>query len=221
LYDLNSFSLGSNPEKYNWTALKPEALSSYELGYKGLLMQGKMMIDIYGYWGQYQDFIARKLVVQFKDTLPTTISDTTNRYFSLPVNTSEKVKTFGFGVSVDYRLPQNFVIGMNISSDQLSDVPANFIAYFNSPKYKANGYFSNSGFGPSKRLGFNLSYRFQQSMVFEGDFATGTLPDVHNIDAQVSYKFPKSKSIIKMGANNLLNSYYYNAVGNSNVGGLY
>ena len=221
LYDLNSFSLGSNPEKYNWTALKPEALSSYELGYKGLLMQGKMMIDIYGYWGQYQDFIARKLVVQFKDTLPTTISDTTNRYFSLPVNTSEKVKTFGFGVSVDYRLPQNFVIGMNISSDQLSDVPANFIAYFNSPKYKANGYISNSGFGPSKRLGFNLSYRFQQSMVFEGDFATGTLPDVHNIDAQVSYKLPKSKSIIKMGANNLLNSYYYNAIGNSNVGGLY
>ncbi len=221
LYDLNSFSVGATPEKYNWTQLKPEALSSYELGYKGLLMGGKLLIDVYGYWGQYQDFIGRKLAVQFKDTTPTTMSDTTNRYFSLPINTSDKVQTFGFGCSVDYRLPNNFAIGINLSSDQLKDVPENFVAYFNAPKYKGNAYISNSGFGPSKRLGFNLSYRFQQSMLYEGDFATGTLPDVHNIDLQVNFKLPKSKSIIKLGANNLLNSYYYNAIGNSHVGGLY
>jgi len=44
---------------------------------------------------------------------------------------------------------------------------------------------------------------------------------VQTVDAQFSYKLPKSKSILKIGANNLLNQYYYNAVGNSYVGGLY
>jgi outer membrane receptor protein involved in Fe transport len=220
LYDLNSFSEGQIV-KYNPVQLKPEAISSYELGYKGLLNEGKMLIDMYGYYGQYQDFIGRKLVAQFKDGVPTSLSDTSNRYYSLPVNSTDKVKTFGFGLSVDYRLQGNFSIGANVSSDQLKDVPENFVAYFNSPKYKANLSFSNSGFGPSKRLGFSIGYRWQQAMFYEGDFATGNLPDIHNVDAQVSIKLPSTKSIIKLGANNLLNSYYYNAIGNSRIGGLY
>ena len=220
LYDLNSFSVGQNV-KYDWVQLKPEAITSFETGYKGLLCGGKLLVDVYGYWGQYQDFLGRKLVAQFKDTTPTTISDTSNRYYSLPVNTTDKVKTYGFGFSLDYRLPMNFNVGVNLSSDILKDVPADFVAYFNAPKYKVNAYVGNSGFGPNKRMGFNISYRWQQAMFYEGDFATGNLPAINIVDAQVSYKLPKTKSIIKLGANNLFNSYYYDAVGNSHIGGLY
>jgi outer membrane receptor protein involved in Fe transport len=64
-------------------------------------------------------------------------------------------------------------------------------------------------------------YRWQQSVNYQGDFASGMLPDVHTLDAQVSMKLPKTKSIFKIGATNLLNQYYYNAIGNSSVGGLY
>jgi outer membrane receptor protein involved in Fe transport len=64
-------------------------------------------------------------------------------------------------------------------------------------------------------------YRWQQSLLYQGDFATGNLPDVQTVDAQVSFKLPKTKSILKVGATNLLNQYYYNAIGNSQVGGLY
>jgi hypothetical protein len=141
--------------------------------------------------------------------------------YSIPVNSTDRVTTFGFGASFDYRLPKNFSIGMNVASDQLQDVPANFVAYFNAPMIKGNGYISNSGFGPKNKFGFNLAYRYQGSFLYQGDFATGNLPEVHNVDLQVSYKLPKTKSIIKLGANNLLNSYYYNAIGNSRIGGLY
>lgn len=220
LYDLNSFAAGQNVI-YNWVQLKPESLSSFEAGYKGLLMEGKLLVDMYGYWGQYQDFLARKLVAQFKNGTPTTVSDTSNRYYSLPVNTSDKVKTYGFGVSLDYRLPHGFTIGANMASDVLKDVPADFVAYFNAPKYKLNAYVGNSGFGPKKRIGFNVSYRWQQALLYQGDFATGNLPAINNMGAQVSYKLPETKSIIKIGANNLLNSYYYDAIGNSRIGGLY
>jgi len=207
---------------YTPVELKPESISSYEIGYKGLLMGGKLLIDVYGYYGQYQNFLGRKVVVQHIGGVGITEADTSNGFrYSLPVNSTDKVKTQGFGASFDYRMQRNFNIGVNVSSDQLNDVPENFVAYFNAPKYKVNAYIANSGFGPSKRFGFNLSYRWQQALLYEGDFATGNLPDVHNIDAQVSFKLPSTKSIIKLGANNLLNSYYYNAIGNSNIGGLY
>ena len=221
LYDLESFMNNGTLVKFNKVEVKPEAISSFETGYKGLIMGGKMMIDIYGYFGQYQDFIGRKLTVQFKDGIRSSLADTNNRYYSLPVNSTDKVKTYGFGGSIDYRLPKNFTVGMNISSDRLVDVPEEFIAYFNMPLYKGNFSIGNTGFGPSKRLGFNVNYRWQQKLYYEADFANANLPAVHTLDAQVSFKLPKTKSIIKMGANNLLNQYYYNAPGNPHIGGLY
>ena len=220
LYDLQAFTQGQTV-KYTPVQQKPESITSFETGYKGLLAQGKLLIDVYGYFGQYQNFTGRTLVAQFKNGVPTNMSDTSNRYFSIPVNSSDKVKTYGFGGSVDYRLPRNFTIGFNIASDNLVDVPENFVAYFNAPKYKVNANIGNTGFGKSKRLGFNLAYRWQQSFLYEGDFANGTLPDVQYLNAQISYKLPSSKSIIKFGANNLLNSYYYDGIGNAQIGGLY
>ncbi len=222
LYDLGSLMAGDSVlVKFNKLALKPEAISSFEAGYKGLIMGGKMMFDLYGYYGQYQDFIGRVLTVQFKNGIRSTIADTANRYYSLPVNSTDKVKTYGFGASIDYRLTMNFSVGMNISSDRLVDIPVGFIAYFNTPQYKGNFYFANSGFGPSKRLGFNINCRWQQSLYYEADFANSDLPAVYVLDAQISFKLPKTKSLVKLGANNLLNRYYYNAPGNSHIGGLY
>jgi outer membrane receptor protein involved in Fe transport len=201
---------------------KPESVSSFEGGYKGLLMENKLLIDVYGYFGQYQDFLGRVNTIQ---TTTGIAADTSNpakrRNISVPVNTTDKVKTYGFGLSVDYRLPLNFTLGANVASDVLKDVPTNFVAYFNAPKYKTNVTFGNVGFGRDKRLGFNMAYRWQQGFYYQGDFANGQLPDVHTLDAQVSVKLPKTKSIIKFGANNLLNQYYYNAIGNSQIGGLY
>ena len=221
IYDFEGLRAGQSV-KITPVEIKPESISSYEVGYKGLLMGGKLLIDVYGYWGQYQNFIGRKVVVQSLTNTAITLADTANGFrYSIPVNSTDKVKTYGFGASFDYRLPKNYAVGINVASDQLTDVPENFVAYFNAPKYKANVYLANSGFGPGKRLGFNLSYRWQQALYFEGDFANGNIPDVHNVDGQFSYKLPKTKSIIKLGANNLFNQYYYNGVGNAQVGGLY
>ncbi len=186
------------------------------------MLNSKLLIDIYGYFGQYQDFTGRVNTIQ---TLTGNAADTGNaskrRNISIVVNSPDKVKTYGFGISADYRLPLNFVIGVNAASDVLKDVPTDFVAYFNAPKYKTNVNFGNVGFGKEKRLGFNVAYRWQQGFYYQGDFANGNLPDVHTVDAQISVKLPKTKSIIKFGANNLLNQYYYNAIGNSQIGGLY
>ena len=221
LYDFEELRKG-NMVKVNASQLKPESLSSFEAGYKGLLMDDKLLIDVYGYYGQYKDFLGRLVTVQSGTGVAIALSDTSkgNR-LSIPVNSADKVKSYGFGASFDLRLAKNFTLSVNAASDILKDVPTNFVAYFNAPKYKANASFGNTGFGKDKRLGFNVAYRWTQGFLYQGDFATGNLPDVQTLDAQVSYKFPGTKSILKLGATNLLNQYYYNAVGNSQIGGLY
>lgn len=216
---------------YTVKPFKPEAVSTYELGYKGLAFQDKLLIDVYGYYGQYQDFLTRTLLVKpsGSNTLDDIIKALNNgvsvsnvaSIYSIPVNSPSKVKTYGFGISVDYRLPAAFIIGANLSSDNLKDVPVGFAAYFSTPKYRTNFSFGNTGFGYKKRLGFSVAYRWQDAFFFEGDFANEILPAIHTVDAQISLKLPATKSILKLGANNLLNQYYTNSAGNSIVGGLY
>ena len=228
-YQLNALSSATSP--YQVTPFKPESVSTFEMGYKGLAWEDKLLIDLYGYYGQYQDFLSRTLLVQPNATYTLAsmvsavasninISNVANIY-SIPVNAPSKVKTYGFGLSLDYRLPAGFIINSNVSSDNLKDVPAGFAAYFNSPKYRANLGFGNSGFGNKKRFGFNVSYRWQDAFYYEAEFANDNLPAIHTVDAQFSIKLPSTKSVIKLGANNLLNQYYVNAAANSIVGGLY
>ena len=210
------------PQKVTDFSFKPESVSTYEIGYKGLHLAEKLLIDVYGYYGQYKNFISRTVIVQNKLGGPIQLGDTSRgTSFSIPVNNADKVKTSGFGVSLDYRLPKNFVVSGNLSSDQIGDVAVGFFSYFNSPKYRANLSLSNTGFGKNKNYGFNVGYRFQDSFYYLGDFASGDIPAVQTIDAQVSMKIPASKTLLKVGANNLLNQYYRNATGNSVVGGLY
>jgi outer membrane receptor protein involved in Fe transport len=79
----------------------------------------------------------------------------------------------------------------------------------------------NTGFGPNKVLGFNVSWRWQKSFFYENDFIQGDVPAFHNVDAAFSVRLPKSKSMFKVGATNVLNQYYRTAVGNPSIGGLY
>ena len=61
----------------------------------------------------------------------------------------------------------------------------NFITSFNTPRYRFNAGFSNSGLGKDKRVGFNAVYRWQDSFFMEGDFANGNVESFGTVDAQM------------------------------------
>lgn len=200
-----------------FVAIKPESVTSYEVGYKSLIKK-KLLIDLYGYYSIYQNFLSRRDVAQKIN--PQGDSSSANLAgYSIVVNAPGKVKAYGWGLSLDYSLPANFTISGNISSDVLEDVPAGFRADFNSPKYRTNITAANAAFGPKKKFGFSATWRWQEGFFYQSDFATGNLPAVHTVDAQISYRI--TKSLLKIGANNLLNSYYRNGLGNASIGGCY
>ena len=203
---------------------KPESVTSYEIGYKGLLADSKLLIDAYGYIGNYQDFLTRVNVVQSIMSNPSPydiIDPLKRRVLSVPTNSPSKVKTHGWGLSLDYKFNKGFYLNSNISSDILVNAPVGYITFYNTPKYRANVGFGNNGIGKSKRLGFNMVYRWQAEVDYQSDLANGTVPAYHILDAQIGYKFPKVNSIIRLGANNLFNQYYITGLANPSIGGLY
>jgi hypothetical protein len=123
------------------------------------------------------------------------------------------------GVSANYLLGRGFELSANFSSDRLRDVPAGFVSFFNTPKWKYNIGISNNNI--AKGVGFNLHYRRQDEVFWEGTFGTGLVPAYGTLDAQINYKLPNSNNMLKIGGANITNDYYQSAFGNPRVGGLY
>ncbi|MCB0284642.1 MAG: TonB-dependent receptor, partial [Calditrichaeota bacterium] len=106
-------------------------------------------------------------------------------------------------------------------SDVITNVPSGFKSYFNSPKYRFNAGFANSGLGKSKKLGFNIMMRWQDAFTWEGELANGPVPAFTTFDAQVSYNIQKANSSIRLGGTNIFNKYYKTAFANPSIGGVY
>ncbi|MEO8415276.1 MAG: TonB-dependent receptor [Ginsengibacter sp.] len=233
VYTVDNSLFAGNPAVNPVTHFKAENVNSFEVGYKGLIANQKLLIDMYGYYGIYNNFISRTAVAQSvngdksvftgsPDQIKANLSNPALvTVYSVPINVSGNVNTYGFGISLTYAMPHNFAISGTVSSDNLDKVPANFQADFNAPKYRTGLTFSNTGFGFERRLGFNITYRWQDDVNFEGDFANGFVPAYQTVDGQLSFRFPAQKVLLKLGATNLLNQYYRNGFGNATIGGIY
>ncbi len=199
---------------------KPETVNSYELGYKGLYDK-TVLLDVYGYYAQYPDLLGRVSVIQSNNGSPTGLLTGQYTGFSVSVNSAQSVYTYGFGLSIDYLLPNNFAISANISTDHIHNPDSTFTTYFNTPAYRFNLGLSNSGFGYQKRFGFSVQYRWQDSYFTESDFKQGDVSAFGTLDGQISFKFPDIRSQIRLGATNILDHYYITQYGNPAIGGLY
>ena len=223
----NSIAAGApNPtllKQAQFQVIKPERAHSYELGYRGLLTK-KLLADAYVYYSQYKDFIGRTAVGRGKSgnpaNAPTDLASpfTTDNY-SFVINTTNSVNAIGWALSFNYALAKGYELSANVSSDKLHNVPSTMVTFFNTPKYRYNIGFGNSDMG--KGIGFNLQWRWQDKVFWEGTFGTGQIPSFGTLDAQVSYKLPSIKSMLKLGGSNFLNHYYRSAFGNPNVGAIY
>ncbi len=199
---------------------KPETVNSYELGYKTLINK-MFLVDVYGYYSEYQNLIGRVSVVQFPGDPLSFLTNGAYQGYSVSTNSATKVYTHGFGLSLDYLLPANYSIGANVSTDRIHNPDSTFTTYFNTPDWRFNIGLSNSGFGYQKRFGFNIQYRWQDSYFTESDFRQGTVSAFGTLDAQVTYKLLPIHSQIRLGATNLINHYYVSQYGNPAIGGLY
>ena len=203
---------------------KPESMNSFEVGYKTLIAK-KLLIDFYAYTGYYQNFISGVTVLQSRNAANPSVYDVLDANkrigYSISTNSTANVSTKGWGASMDYLLPNRFVFTANLFTDEIGDLPAGFISYFNTPTWRANFSLSHPGLLMNNKLGFNVNLHYQDELMYEGTFVTGQIPSVNTLDAVITYKVPKYKSLVKLGGTNIMNKYYNTAYGSPAIGGLY
>lgn len=223
--------------------LRPEKVKSFEVGYKGLLSDNRLLIDFAYYYNIYNDFITQTAVRKASGPVypgaamnstegainavnapslltPITVPGMENTFQTYTNLVNEEVRAHGAALGITYSLPNNFTLSGNYNYNKLlTDIDPNFLNDFNTPEHKTNITFGNRKIG--KNLGFNVTYRYQSQFKWESSFAVGDVPEIHNVDAQLSYKVSQLKSILKLGGSNIFNSRYFQNYGGPTIGAIY
>jgi len=223
--------------------LTPEQVKSLEVGYKGLLADNRLLIDFAYYHNIYNDFITQTAVRKASGPVypgaamnstegainavnapslltPITVPGMENTFQTYTNLVNEEVRAHGAALGLTYNLPNNFTLSGNYNFNKLlTDIDPNYLNDFNTPKHKTNISLGNRKIG--KNLGFNVTYRYQSQFRWESNFAIGDVPEIHNVDAQLSYKVSQLKSVFKLGGSNIFNSRYYQNYGGPTIGAIY
>lgn len=211
-----------NPE-----VVKPERVSSLEVGYRGKL--DKTIIDLSVYYNKYQDFISGENVVA---PLYGTVGDNSLSIAAIAngdyvgyqtyTNSPADVDSYGASIGISTKIFGDFDLSGNYTyakQDFDQDAFPDFRTNFNTPEHKFKASFGNDNL--FNNFGFNIAYRFSDDYYWQATFGDGLVPEFQTIDAQINLRVPSLKSTFKAGATNLLGEEYFTAFGTGFIGSQY
>ena len=211
----------------NPNLVKPEQVTSVEIGYRGKF--DNLIVDFSTYYNKYQDFISQEVVIAplygvvGDGTLSVDALDFDDvKKYSTYTNSDVDVNSYGASIGLSTKVFDNYDLsGSYTFTKQDFDRAANpdFETNFNTPEHKFKASFGNTEV--FKNFGFNIAYRFSDDYFWEATFGDGVVPEFHTVDAQINYKVPSLKSVIKVGATNLTGNEYFTAFGTGFIGSMY
>ncbi len=216
--------------KSTYQYIQPEHINSWELGYKGVLMDNRLFIDLDYYFSAYNNFIGQLDVTQpYKGTIG--VDDSTAVYaynggkqvnkFKMWTNSKSLVTNQGVEAGLTYNFYKKFNITTNVSYAAIASISSSdaFTPAFNTPSWITNISLGNREVLPN--TGFNIGWHYQTAFYWNSPLATGTVPAYGTIDAQVNYRVPAWSSVLKLGATDIFNHRYYQYIGGPTIGGFY
>lgn len=218
----NSLLEIGNPE-----LIKPEQVTSFEIGYRGKLQ--RFIVDASAYYNSYKNFISGEDVIA---PLYGTVGDNSlsvdainfddTQEYQTYTNSEAIVDSYGAAIGVTTKVFGNYDLGANYTFAKFDfdkEKYPDFQTSFNTPEHKVKVMFGNTQ--AFKNFGFNVAWRWSDTYFWEAAFGDGQIPSFHTLDAQLSYTIPKLKSVIKVGGTNLLGDDYYTAIGTGFIGTMY
>lgn len=212
----------ANPE-----LVKPEKVTSFEIGYRGKLKN--LVIDFSTYYNKYKDFISQEVVIApyygsvgDGSLSVAALANGDRQFWSAYTNSDVDISSYGASLGLSAKVFGNFDLGGSYTfTKQDFDQEANpdFMSNFNTPEHKFKASFGNTEL--FENFGFNISYRFSDDYFWEATFGNGVVPEFHVLDAQFNYRVPSIKSTFKIGGNNILGKEYFTAFGTGFIGSIY
>jgi iron complex outermembrane recepter protein len=234
---------------YDPTRFTTEKIQTWEAGYKTLI-SNRLFVDAFFYQSKYSDFIAAQSFYQLLTPGPVSNLTNAANYRTLQVNFNNFNEIFvnGWGFGADYALGRGFTVAGNyarqvglitlrdaqgnvrknrageevvkrkMSDPDVAQLGRNF---FISPENRYNITLANPRL--TDQIGFAVTYRWTDKMWVEQGTTAGDvwLPSWNTLDAQVSYRMPTLKSVVKLGGSNLMNNYYSQGYGLARIGSMY
>jgi iron complex outermembrane receptor protein len=221
---------------------KPEGINSFEVGYKSVLFDNKLVVDIDAYTNIYDGFLGQvQVYVPIGETIgsdaavismvdrnrdATTASGGNSaskgqERYRVYTNAKNKYTTYGSTLGLTYNFYKTFTISGNVNFNDIkgNSTPDLFVTGFNTPKWTSNISFGNRAI--TKNIGFNIVWKWQDSFLWESPLVTGQVEAINNVDAQITYRIPKVKSTIKFGGANVFNNRRIQYAGGPTIGALY
>jgi outer membrane receptor protein involved in Fe transport len=207
--------------------IKPEKVTSVEIGYRGKYK--KLIVDFSTYYNSYEDFISQEVVIApFYGTVGdnslsiAAIANSDFQTYSTYTNSSATINSYGASLGLSTKVFGDFDLGgsytyTKLDFDQASD--PDLMTNFNTPEHKFKATFGNTDL--FKNFGFNIAYRFSDDYFWEATFGEGVVPEFHVLDAQINYRVPSIKTTIKAGATNITGKEYFTAFGTGFIGSQY
>ncbi|TDE18003.1 TonB-dependent receptor [Dyadobacter psychrotolerans] len=218
----NKGLLRKNP----YTYLKPEHAKTWEAGYKGLFFNSNLYANADVYLSRFSNFIAQANMNVPNSTNEATIpadlyNRTTQSPYRMYTNSQSVIDNFGFSAGLNYKFKKDLIVSANTTFSKLRNTENQdgLEDGFNTPKWIYN--ISVSKKNLLKNTDATLAYRWQSKYLSQTFLVSGQVPSYSSLDAQVSYHIPVIKSLIKVGATNLLNQYYNSFLGGPSIGGTY
>jgi iron complex outermembrane receptor protein len=221
---------------------RPEQITSFEVGYKGIFANNKVFLDVDAYANRYNGFLGQVQVFVPNGTTvgsdaavlamldinrdPTTATATNaasqgQARYRVYTNAKNIYNNYGSSLGLTYNFYKRYTVSGNASfnklkAQQTSDI---FVTGFNTPKWSGNFSFGNREV--VKNVGFNIVYKWQQAFLWESPLVTGTVPSIHTFDAQVTLRVPEYYATFKIGATDIFNKRYIQYAGGPTIGGIY
>lgn len=226
----------------NLPVAKPEKINSFEIGYKSVVLNNKLVIDVDAYSNTYNGFLgqvqvyvpigekvgsdAAVIAMLDRNRDATTASGGNaaskgQERYRVYTNAKNKYHNFGSALGVTYNFYKKYTVSGNLNYNRMKTNTTNdiFVTGFNTPRWSSNLSFGNREV--VKNIGFNITWRWQDAFLWESPLVTGRIAAYNTIDAQVTFRIPKLYSTIKTGASDILNHRYLQYAGGPTIGGLY
>ncbi|WP_010135701.1 TonB-dependent receptor [Ochrovirga pacifica] len=236
LSSIRKFSATQNPadlQAADVTLVKPEQVTSYEVGYRGKVAK-RTVLDISAYYSQYRDFISINTVITphygsntLQDIHPVinvpnaVLAVANGDYTAVRVYTNSKVDVSSVGVNagLETKVFGDFDFGINYtyaSQDFDQSEDPDFATSFNTPEHKVKIAFGHDNV--YKGLGFGINGRWQDAFYWQSSFMDGQIDARTLVDAQLMYNIANWNSKIKVGGANILGHEYQSAPGTGTIG---
>ncbi|MCX8112792.1 MAG: TonB-dependent receptor [Bacteroidia bacterium] len=216
--------------------IKPEQNYTIEVGTRHLLAN-RIYVDIDYAYTWYNNFIGTIDLVGPRryptgdgryitpSLTPDSIAQDRFNIYRRYYNSTTTVFTHNVAIALQYTINRNFFLNTNFNyADIILSQEAQkdrLIAGFNTPRYRANVYLTGRELLRNKRGGFSIGYRWVNAYLFQEPFHERIIPTYQLLDMQLSYKFPKLSSALRIGGQNILNNRHIEVPGGPTIGSMF